>query len=352
MGKKYDVSAKIGLEGQAEFKKAVSESAARVKTLGTEMKAVTSAFDKNDKSEKNLTAQNKVLTKQISEQKAHLEILKKALADSVSKYGENSLATQEWQQKINRATAELNKMERQLDQNDQAMKKSNNHFAEFGNAVKKVGATVGKAFVVGLAAAGAAIVKIGKDAIEAFSDYEQLVGGVETLFGSSASTVIKNATNAFKTAGLSTNEYMETVTAFSASLLQSLEGDTEEAAKKADMAITDMADNANKMGTSIDSIQNAYQGFAKQNYTMLDNLKLGYGGTKEEMQRLLEDAQKISGIKYDISSYSDIVDAIHVVQTEMGITGTTAKEASSTIQGSFSAMKSAWKNVLTGLTRR
>lgn len=159
----------------------------------------------------------------------------------------------------------------------------------------------------------------------------------------------KKADNAYKTAGMSANEYMETVTGFSASLIQSLGGDTEKGAKYADMAITDMSDNANKMGTDMSLIQNAYQGFAKQNYTMLDNLKLGYGGTKEEMERLLEDASKISGIKYDISSYADIVDAIHVVQTEMGITGTTAKEASTTIQGSISSMKSAWQNLLTGL---
>nr|DAV80352.1 MAG TPA: tail tape measure protein [Caudoviricetes sp.] len=157
------------------------------------------------------------------------------------------------------------------------------------------------------------------------------------------------ANNAYKTAGLSANEYMETVTGFSASLLQSLGGDTEKAAKYADMAITDMSDNANKMGTDMSSIQYAYQGFAKQNYTMLDNLKLGYGGTKEEMERLLSDAQKLSGVEYDISSYADIVDAIHVVQTEMGITGTTAKEAATTIQGSVSAMKSAWKNLVVGI---
>ena len=162
-------------------------------------------------------------------------------------------------------------------------------------------------------------------------------------------TVIENASKAYTTAGMSANEYMSTVTSFSASLLQSLGNDTVKASEKADMAITDMSDNANKMGTSMEMIQNAYQGFAKQNYTMLDNLKLGYGGTKEEMQRLLADAEKISGIKYDISSYADIVDAIHVVQTEMGITGTTAKEASTTISGSLASMKSAWQNVLTGM---
>ena len=150
-----------------------------------------------------------------------------------------------------------------------------------------------------------------------------MVGGVETLFKDSSGAVLKYANNAYKTAGLSANEYMETVTSFSASLLQSLDGDTAKAAEKADLAITDMSDNANKMGTSMESIQTAYQGFAKQNYTMLDNLKLGYGGTKEEMQRLLDDAEKLSGVHYDLSSYSDLVDAIHVVQTEMGITGTT-----------------------------
>ena len=186
--------------------------------------------------------------------------------------------------------------------------------------------------------------------VKGYSDYEQLAGGVETLFKKSSQSVINNASKAYQTAGMSANEYMETVTGFSASLLQSLGGDTQKAAEKADMAIRDMSDNANKMGTDITSIQNAYQGFAKQNYTMLDNLKLGYGGTKEEMERLLADAEKISGIKYDVSSYSDIVDAIHVVQNEMGITGTTAKEASTTIQGSLKSAKSAWDNLLTGLS--
>ena len=214
---------------------------------------------------------------------------------------------------------------------------------------KKGLATAAKVGSVAVGAAGTAVVAIGKQAIEQYAEYEQLVGGVETLFKQSADTVMGYAENAYKTAGMSANDYMETVTSFSASLLQSLDGDTAAAAEKADLAITDMADNANKMGTSMESIQNAYQGFAKQNYTMLDNLKLGYGGTKEEMQRLLEDAEKLSGIEYDISSYADIVDAIHVVQTEMGITGTTAKEASTTIQGSIDSMKSAYENFVTGL---
>lgn len=218
-----------------------------------------------------------------------------------------------------------------------------------GEKIKNGLATVGKAAVVGVTAAATAIGTIGTKAIQAYADYEQLVGGVETLFKDSQDKVMEYANNAYKTAGLSANEYMETVTSFSASLLQSLDGDTSAAAEKANLALTDMSDNANKMGTDMTSIQNAYQGFAKANYTMLDNLKLGYGGTQAEMQRLLEDAEKISGIKYDISSYADIVDAIHVVQTEMGITGTTAKEAASTIQGSFGMVKAAWQNLVTGL---
>ena len=211
-----------------------------------------------------------------------------------------------------------------------------------------VGGTV-KAFGAFATAAATAAVAVGKAAVESYADYEQLVGGVDTLFGESSSKVQQYADNAYKTAGMSANQYMETVTGFSASLLQSLGGDTAAAAEKADMAITDMSDNANKMGSDMESIQNAYAGFAKGQFTLLDNLKLGYGGTKTEMERLLADATKLSGVEYDISSYADIVDAIHVVQTEMGITGTTAKEASSTISGSVDSMKSAYQNLLTGL---
>lgn len=218
-----------------------------------------------------------------------------------------------------------------------------------GEKLKSGLATAGKVAVAGVAAGATAIGALGTKAVAAYADYEQLVGGVETLFKDSQDQVMDYANNAYKTAGLSANEYMETVTSFSAALLQSLDGDTSAAADKANLAITDMSDNANKMGTDMTSIQNAYQGFAKSNYTMLDNLKLGYGGTQAEMERLLADAEKISGIKYDISSYADIVDAIHVVQTEMGITGTTAEEAASTIQGSFGMMKSAWQNLVTGM---
>lgn len=236
---------------------------------------------------------------------------------------------------------------------DDAQNTINKGSTGISGALGKMGSVAGgvaKGMAVGIGVASTAIVGLGKQAVNAYGEYEQLVGGVETLFKENASTVITNASNAYKTAGMSANEYMTTVTSFSASLLQSLGNDTVKASEMADMAITDMSDNANKMGTSMEMIQNAYQGFAKQNYTMLDNLKLGYGGTKTEMERLLADAQAISGIKYDISSYADVVDAIHVIQTEMGITGTTAKEASSTIQGSIASMKSAWTNLLTGLS--
>lgn len=179
---------------------------------------------------------------------------------------------------------------------------------------------------------------------------EQSIGGIETLFKENAEKVKANAAEAYRTAGMSANEYMELTTSFSASLLQSVAGDTAKAADIADMAMTDMSDNANKMGTSIEDIKNAYQGFAKQNYTMLDNLKLGYGGTKTEMERLLADAQKVSGVKYDIGNLNDVYSAIHVIQGELDITGTTAKEASSTISGSMAAMKAAFKNVMGQIT--
>lgn len=222
---------------------------------------------------------------------------------------------------------------------------------EAESAGKSAGASVGsnligtlkKALVV--AGIGAAI----KESIEAGAELQQSIGGIETLFKDNADTVKQYAADAYKTAGLSANDYMQSVTGFSASLLQGLGGDTAKAAEVANMALVDMSDNANKMGSDMGSIQNAYQGFAKQNYTMLDNLKLGYGGTKSEMERLLKDAEKFSGVKYDIDNLSDVYNAIHVIQGELDITGTTAKEASTTISGSMDSMKSSFQNVLADL---
>lgn len=223
-----------------------------------------------------------------------------------------------------------------------------------GNVVTDGLRNVANGFVtIGKMATGAAI-SIGKASLDSYGEYEQLVGGVETLYKNSAKTVEQYAKRAFENVGMSANDYMETSTSFAASLVSSLAGDTDAAAEMSNMAISDMADNWNKMGSSVQSVQDAYRGFSKMNYTMLDNLKIGYGGTKTEMQRLLADADALNakqGIytKYSIDSFSDIVQAIHVVQTEMGITGTTADEAASTIQGSTASMKSAWENLLTGI---
>ena len=342
---------KIGLEGEKEFKKALADINQSFKVLGSEMKLATSQFDKNDKSVEALAARNKVLRKEIDEQTTKIDTLRKALQNAATSFGENDRRTQNWQIQLNNAEAALNDMNRELDENEKAIKEggkaaeeSGSKFEGFGKVLKTVGVALGAVAV----AAGAAAVKLGKEVIAAYADYEQLVGGVDTLFKDSSQEIQRYAANAYKTAGLSANEYMETVTGFSASLIQSLGGDTEKAAKYADMAITDMSDNANKMGTDMSSIQNAYQGFAKQNYTMLDNLKLGYGGTKQEMERLLADAEKISGVKYDISSYADVVEAIHVMQESMDIAGTTAKEAEATISGSVNALKSAVSNLIVG----
>ena len=264
---------------------------------------------------------------------------------------------------------------------NESMKDTTNSASKMSSVMKGIGSSakkVGKGLVVTGAAAATAVTALVSKSVGAFSDYEQLTGGVETLFGSGGrsveeyaqsvgksvsdiqgkydslmsaqNAVLENANKAYMTAGMSANEYMDTVTGFSASLISSLGGDTNKAADYANSALVDMSDNANKMGTDMESIKNAYQGFAKQNYTMLDNLKLGYGGTQEEMKRLLSDAEKLTGQRYDISSFADITQAIHAIQTQMDITGTTAKEASTTISGSWGSLKAAFQNVLVGLT--
>lgn len=219
-----------------------------------------------------------------------------------------------------------------------------------GKAAVTIGGALAKGVVAGVGAAAGAVGGLVGASVKAYAEQEQLVGGVETLFKNSAPAIQKYANDAYKTSGLSANKYMETVTSFSASMIQSVGGDTAKAAELSDMAITDMSDNANKMGTSMDSIIETYQSLAKGNYEMLDNLKLGYGGTKTEMQRLIKDAAKIdSSIDANSMSYSNMVKAIHAVQDNMGITGTTAKEAEGTISGSLASLKAAWGNVLPAL---
>lgn len=237
---------------------------------------------------------------------------------------------------------------------DKAEKTSKKMSSVFGN-IGKFALKAAKVAVVATTAVATGIAGITAKAVSEYADYEQLVGGVETLFKDSSDKVVEYANNAYKTAGLSANEYMDTVTSFSASLLQGLEGDTAQAAEYANLAITDMSDNANKMGTSMEMIQNAYQGFAKQNYTMLDNLKLGYGGTAAEMARLINDSgvlgdtMTVTADNVNSVSFDKMIEAIHVVQTNMDITGTTAKEAATTIQGSIGMVKSAWANLLIGM---
>ena len=219
----------------------------------------------------------------------------------------------------------------------------------FGKGFASVVGTVGKVAASAMAAGTAAVTGLTKSAVSAFADFEQLEGGIETLFGDSADVVMKNSSEAFKSAGMSANKYMETAIQSAASMINSLGGDQAKAAEMVDMSITDMSDNVNKMGTDMEAVQNAYRGFSRGNFTMLDNLALGFAGTKEGMQQLLDEAEKISGVKFNIDSYADIVQAIHEVQTEMGITGTTAKEAADTISGSLAMMQSSWQNVLSAI---
>lgn len=283
----------------------------------------------------------------------------------------NEIAMSKMRVQMNNAQADINKTDAEIKSLSPDMDKAGKAASELGEETAKSGRqaqeasggyTVFKNVIANLASSaigaavnglknlGAAVLNVGKQAIEAYSQNEQLVGGVQTLFEDSAGIVQDYANNAYKAAGMSANEYMDTVTSFTASLIQSLGGDTKAAAELGNTAVQDMSDNANKMGTDISSIQQTYQSLARGNYAMLDNLKLGYGGTKAEMERLMADAEKLTGEHYTIGDFGDTVKAIHAVQTQMGITGTTAKEASTTIEGSMNAMKASWQNLLAGMS--
>ena len=434
-----NIGPKIGIEGEAAFKQSLKNIVQETKALDAEFKMVTSTFGKNSDAQAKLKAQAEVLGRQLANQKSRVTLLETAYENSKKKldelsaalnkatneHGKNSTEAQaanaayqrqigvvakaktEW---MNAATA-ANKMADQLADTEDALSKAGQETQSTEEETKKLGsamedtgqkssvfgdmlkanllgdaikAAIGKTVDM-IKELGSAFVGLAKSSLEGYGNYEQLVGGVKTLFGTEAGsveeyaqsvdqsvaevadkynsllrsqeTVLKNARDGWKTTGLSANAYMETVTSFAASLVSSLGGDTEKAAQYADMAIVDMSDNANKMGTDMTSIQYAYQGFAKQNYTMLDNLKLGYGGTKTEMERLVADAAALTdvqdklGVTVDANSLSfeNIVAAIHVVQDNMGIMGTTSREAESTIQGSVNGMKAAWENFLTGM---
>ena len=301
----------IKLQGESEYKKALREITDNLKVLNSEMKVVTSQYDRNDKSASNLSQQNSVLTKKIDEQKDKVNILTKALEDARKETGDNSNTTKKWQVELNNAKAELNKLEKGLDDNEKEMKEFGKATDDAGEKTSRLGDIIkgnliSEGIITGIKALGSAMKSVGgvgKQALDSYADYEQLVGGVSTLLGTNEMTIeeyaqsvgksvdevkdkysqleksqqmtLDYANKAYIDARLSANEYMETVTSFSASLLQSLDGDTVKASEKANKAIIDMSDNANKMGTDMSSIQNAYQGFAKSNYSMLDNLKLG-----------------------------------------------------------------------------
>lgn len=350
------IGPKIGIDGEAEYRKQMEQIIQQAKTLDAEMKSLTSSFDKQASAQEKSRAASEQLNKQIENQKSLIAELEKMVARSAEATGENSTTTLKWKQQLANARTELNNMEHGL---DDATEKTN-VFGETLKAMVTKEAIIGglKAIANGFIAIGKACVSIGKDVVMAYADFEQLEGGVKKLFGEeNAQAVIRNAENAYKSAGLSMNEYMETVTGFSASLISSMGGNTQKAVEVADRAIRDMSDNANTFGTDMQSIQNAYAGFAKGQYTMLDNLKLGYGGTKTEMERLIVDAAKMTdvqerlGVTVDANSLSfeNIINAISVMQESMSIAGTTSDEAMKTISGSIGMLKSSFENLKIGL---
>lgn len=330
----------------AEYEEAQAELVRLENTLGTssdEYKAQAQIVANLAKDVDKSTASNQRNEQTLSSMRTEMNNLKTSIAGTESEIVKADDATDDLADSTKEAGAQA--------------RDAGEGYTVFKGVLADLASTAIKEALNGLKNLGSAMLNVGKQAISSYADYEQLVGGVETLFGDSAEVVERFASNAYQTAGLSANEYMETVTSFSASLIQGLGGDTAKSAEYANRAITDMSDNANKMGTDIEMLQNAYGGFAKGNFTMLDNLKLGYGGTKEEMARLIADASKMTevqeqlGITVDESSMSfdNIVNAISVMQTSMGIAGTTAKEASTTISGSVASMSSAWSNLLTGI---
>ena len=403
----------IKLAGESEYQRALKQINQSLREVSSEMKVVSSSFDKNDKSTQAMAQKSDVLNKKLEEQKNKLSVLTTKYNEMNNTYGKNSTAQKELtaeltkekakldeigntlgktskeyqdQEKVvnqledkqvqynnavskaktemNQAQAEVNKTTKELDElgketkdTTEEVKKAGDGFTVFKGILANLGTQAINGAINGIKSMGSALVSVGKQAIESYADYEQLVGGVDTLFKESSKKVQEYASNSYKTAGISANEYMEQITSFSASLISSLGGDTAKASEYGNRAIIDMSDNANKMGTSMEMIQNAYQGFAKQNYTMLDNLKLGYGGTKTEMARLIADASKMTDVQKELGvtvdsssmSFGNIVNAISVMQKSMGIAGTTSKEASETISGSLNSMKSAWQNLLTGM---
>lgn len=319
-----------------------------VYSTNSELKQLNQALRLDPKNTELLSQKQDVLKNNIKATTDRLNALKEAQ----KQMGSYSSLTEEQKEKYRALSVEITKGESALKKMNSELKHTSSiDFSKVKDGLSKVGdvaLNVSKKLATVTAGISGALAGVVGAGVKSYADLEQNLGGVETLFKDSADKVVENAKNAYKTAGVSANEYMQGVTSFSASLLQSLGGDTSKAADVADMAFRDMSDNANKFGTDMSSIQSAYQGFAKQNYTMLDNLKLGYGGTKTEMQRLLSDAEKLTGVKYDINNLSDVYNAIHAIQENLGVTGTTAEEAEKTISGSITSMKASFDNFLNG----
>lgn len=365
--KKYAITAEQMGENSKEavdLKIKIEEQRATIVKTETNISKYNNQLDQMQKEQAESETAYGKLNKTIAEQEEQVESLKKEYKNAVIQYGENSKEARSLASEIEKLSGELADNKKRMDDADKSadnLDKSIDDAAKSADDAAKGGFTVLKGAMADLVATGIEkaidglrqladkVVEVGKQSLENYANYEQLVGGVETLFGKSAKIVEKYANNAYKTSGMSANKYMETVTSFSATLLQGLNGDTAKTAKIADKAIIDMSDNANKMGTSMESIQNAYQGFAKGNYTMLDNLKLGYGGTKTEMLRLVKDAGvvKDSVKSMDEVTFDQVIEAIHIIQSNLGITGTTAKEAADTIEGSKNSMMASWSNLLT-----
>ena len=364
-----NIGPKIGVDGEKEYRQQISQIIQQSKTLASEMKLVSASFTAATSAQDKNAKTAAVLNKQIATQRQYIAALAAQAGKAAATYGTNSVQAQKYEEQLNKARAKLLEMQHALQDTEHGvedlgkeMDNGGQKALSFGDLVKSnlaSEAIIGgvKLMASAIKKAAEELVDLSKQAIQGFAEQEQLIGGVDTLFKTSSKQVQQYANEAYKTAGLSANEYMETVTSFSASLLQSLGGDTAKAAAYADRAVTDMSDNANKMGTDMASIQNAYQGFAKQNYTMLDNLKLGYGGTKTEMERLIADASAMTAEQEKLNvavdagdlSFGNIVNAISVMQEHLGIAGTTAEEAEKTIEGSAKAMKSAWQNLVTGM---
>lgn len=390
-----NIGPKIGIDGEAEYRSQLNNIIQQSKTLDAEMKALTSSFDKEASAQEKAAKTAGLLEQQIATQQDRIAKLSEMVAKSAEVFGENATETLKWKEALANAQNDLNGMTTRLDEIENGVDDVNDSMEEgekgavsFADVLKAnllSDAIIGgvKALASAMAEVAKAAVDFGKDVVEHFADYEQLQGGVQKLFDETTQSweeyaesvgdasqeaflawsdmtknsrfVMQNAEQAFKTAGLSINEYMETVTGFSASLIESLGGDTEAAVAVADRAIRDMSDNANTFGTDMQSIQNAYQGFAKGQYTMLDNLKLGYGGTKTEMERLIADAAKLTDVQSELGitvdanslSFGNIVNAISVMQTEMSIAGTTAKEAEGTISGSLTMLEKSYENFVT-----